>query len=182
MTELAWRVPKLDIVNEIAEREGQVRALQSQQRHSHSLGRGTAGSSPLHTVTSSRGKSEGDQKRDLTSFPRIGEPCAVSGGIEPAPAPQFTRTFPALCLHPWAVPAPSHTAFPGDRTHLGCPGSPRSLLTFSVTHPLQRKTNTAAHIRERIGRSIPWERGRGGCFSHASSQQLALGSLPLGWL
>lgn len=72
---------------------------------------------------------------------------------------------------------------PSQRTgHLGCPGSPRSLPTFSVTHPLQRKTNTSAHIEDRNGRSIPWERGRGGCFSHASSQRLALGSLPLGWL
>lgn len=60
VTELAWRVPKLDIVNEIAEREGQVRALRSQQGHNHSHSKGIAGSSPLRTVTSSASKGEGD--------------------------------------------------------------------------------------------------------------------------
>lgn len=136
VTELAWRLPKLDIVNEIAEREGQVRALQSQQRDSHSLSRGTAGSSPLHTVTSSPGKGEGDQRRDpLPSFPRTGELRAVLGGTEPAPAPRFTRTFPALWPHPWAVPAPSHTAFPVERTPgmSGQPPLPPDFLCDSST-------------------------------------------------
>lgn len=39
----------------------------------------------------------------------------MPAGTEPAPAPRFTRIFPALCPHPWAVPAPSHTALPADR-------------------------------------------------------------------
>lgn len=49
---------------------------------------------------------------------------------------------------------------PSQRTgHLGCPGSPRSLPTFSVTHPLQRKTNTSAHIGDRSGRKHSMGKG-----------------------
>lgn len=112
-----------------------MRALRSQQRHGHSLSRGTAGSSPLHTVTSSPGKGDGDQRRDPPSFPRTGEPRAVPAGTEPAPAPRFTRIFPALRPHPWAVPAPSHTALPADRAPgmSGQPPLPPDFLRDSST-------------------------------------------------
>lgn len=159
VTELAWRTPKLDIVNEIAEREGQVRALRNQQRHGHSLSRGTAGSSPLHTVTSSPGKGDGDQRRDPPlPFPEPGSPVRCRQGQSRPQLPgshasslPSART-PGQCLLPPTQPS----QWTG---HLGCPGSPRSLPTFSVTHPLQRKTNTSAHIGDRNGRKHSMGKG-----------------------
>lgn len=59
----------------------------------------------------------------------------MPAGTEPAPAPRFTRILPALCPHPWAVPAPSHTALPADRAPgmSGQPPLPPDFLRDSST-------------------------------------------------
>lgn len=84
--------------------------------------------------------------RDLPSYARAWEPCAVSVGREPAQDLRTMGILPALCLHPWAVPVPSVQP-PHQTRALGMSWQLPLPLSFSMTHPLQGKIKTSAHIR-----------------------------------
>ena len=188
VVEMAWPVLKLDIGNKRAEQPTRDKSkrehlLQSQQTAANSAEAQLRTHPSAHSNLLPRKRGEGLAEGPLFLFQGWGALRSV--GRERASADPLDHVNSSFSLPPARTPGqcplppmqpPRQTQAPGVSQQPPLPPG------FCVTHPLQGKINTSAHIRRRTERSVSWERGRGGCFSHASSRQLALGSLPLGWL